>query len=85
MVGVEPEESDEGLDEGEVATVPTEVIMPGVVWLSGSVIVTLSPTFTSDCCVASRLILTWRLVEVAARTVAPACAGPPSVAAEECK
>jgi hypothetical protein len=39
-----PEEPDELV----VATVPTEEITPGVVWLSGRVMVTLSPTFTSD-------------------------------------
>ena len=36
-------------DAGVVATVPTEEITPGVVWLSGRVMVTLSPTATSDC------------------------------------
>jgi len=38
---------------GQVATVPTEETTPGVVWLLGKVMVTLSPTFTSDCWEAS--------------------------------
>ena len=53
---------------GVVATVPTEEITPGVVWLLGRVMVTLSPTATSDCSEASRAMLTWRCVEVAAST-----------------
>ena len=58
-----------------MATVPTEEITPGVVWLLGRVMVTLSPTATSDCSEASRAMLTWRVVEVAVSTVPPP---PPS-------
>jgi hypothetical protein len=32
--------------DGQVATVPTEETTPGVVWLLGRVMVTLSPTAT---------------------------------------
>src|ERR1700722_17182391 len=53
---------------GTVATVPTEEITPRVVWLLGKVIVTLSPTATSDCSDASKAMLTWRVVDVACRT-----------------
>ena len=38
--------------DGQIATVPTEETTPGVVWLLGRVIVTLSPTATSVCCEA---------------------------------
>ena len=65
---------------GAVATVPTEEITPGVVWLSGRVMVTLSPTATSDCWAASRAMVTWRVVEVAVSTGCPGWAGAPSVA-----
>ena len=41
-----------------VATVPTEEITPGVVSLLGKVMVTLSPTATSDCWAASRRCVT---------------------------
>ena len=44
------------------------MILPGVVWLSGSVIVTVSPTLTLPCSEASSAILTWRAVEVIAST-----------------
>lgn len=57
---------------GVVATVPTEEIAPGVVWLLGNVIDTWSPTVTSDCWSASRAILTWRALEVADITGCPA-------------
>jgi hypothetical protein len=39
---------DPEVDVAQVATVPTEATTPGVVRLSGSVMVTLSPTDTSD-------------------------------------
>ena len=42
------------------------MIRPGVVWLSGRVIVTWSPTLTLACWEASSAILTWRAVEVIA-------------------
>ena len=61
MVG----EVSELLGAGADATVPTEEITPGVVWLLGKVMVTLSPTSTSDCWPASRAMLTCRVVEVA--------------------
>src|SRR5215471_14633590 len=64
--------------EGAVATLPTEVTRPGVVWLFGRVIVTWSPAFTSDCRKASRSTVTCLVVEVAVRIGPPA--GPPSVA-----
>jgi hypothetical protein len=38
--------------DGQVATVPTEETTPGVVWLLGRVMLTLSPTATSVCCEA---------------------------------
>ena len=50
------------------ATVPTDVITPGVKDPSGSVTVTASPSFTSDCRAAPRLIVTTCRVEVAAST-----------------
>ena len=40
------------------------MIRPGVVWLSGSVIVTGSPTLTLACWAASSSTLTWRAVEL---------------------
>src|SRR5260370_1528255 len=66
--------------EGFVATVPTEVTTPGVVWLLGKVMVTRSPAITSDCWVASSRAVTCRAVEVACKTGAPGWAGLPSVA-----
>jgi hypothetical protein len=48
MVGLEGPELAELLDEGAVATVPTEEMTPGVFSLFGKVMVTLSPTATSD-------------------------------------
>ena len=62
---------------------PTEEITPGVVWLFGKVIVTLSPSATSDCSDASRAMLTWRVVEVADSTGWPDWAGAPRVADTE--
>jgi hypothetical protein len=57
--------------DGQVATAPTEETTPGVVRLSGNVIVTLSPIATLVCCEASSATCTWRVVEVACRTVSP--------------
>ena len=62
---------------GVVATVPTNVTRPGVVELSGSVIVTGSPTFTLVCCEASSAIVTTRRVDVTPST-GPACTGAPT-------
>ena len=64
--------------DGQVATVPTEETTPGVVWLLGRVMVTLSPTATSVCCEASKATCTWRVVEVACSTVWPVWVLPPS-------
>ena len=64
--------------DGQVATVPTEETTPGVVWLLGRVMLTLSPTATSVCCEASNATCTWRVVEVACITVWPAWVLPPS-------
>jgi hypothetical protein len=58
----------------------TEVTNPGVVWLLGRVIVTLSPTMTSDCWAGSSGTRTARIVDVACSTGAPPCAAAPSVA-----
>jgi hypothetical protein len=66
----DPELLDPGLD-GQVATVPTEDTTPGVVWLLGRVMVTLSPAATSVCSEASSATCTWRVVEVAWRTWDP--------------
>ena len=57
------------------ATVPTEVITPGVVSPSGSVTDTASPAFTSDSMGVLRLIVTTCRSEVADRTGPDA--GPP--------
>src|SRR5580700_535788 len=57
---------------GQAATVPTEETTPGVVWLLGRVIVTVSPTATSVCCEASNAACTWRVVELPCITVWPA-------------
>ena len=51
---------------------------PGVVRLSGSVIVTGSPTLISACCAASSWIATCRTVDVIAST-GPGCTVAPSV------
>jgi hypothetical protein len=56
------------LFDGAVATLPTEVTVPGVVLLSGSVIVTRSPALTSDCRSGSSATLTVRAVELACST-----------------
>src|SRR2546430_2289410 len=50
--------------DGAVATVPTANTTPGVVFLSGNVIVTWSPTFTCDCWFALRFTLTMRVVDL---------------------
>src|SRR5262245_46836195 len=63
---------------GVVATEPTELTLPGVVELSGKVIVTGSPTFTSDCCAASSWIVTCRFVVVNVST-GPGCTAEPTV------
>ena len=65
---------------GQVATAPTEETTPGVVRLSGRVMLTLSPTATVDCSEAFSATRTWRIVEVPCITVSPACAAPPSCA-----
>src|SRR3974377_658611 len=57
------------------ATVPTEVITPGVVSVLGSVTVTASPAFTSDSMSVFRLIVTRCRSEVADRMGPDA--GPP--------
>src|ERR1700704_3103303 len=62
------------------ATLPTDHTTPGVVALLGNVVVTWSPTFTWDCCVALSATVTMRAVDVAVRTGPPGCAGPPNVA-----
>jgi hypothetical protein len=54
----ELEEEPDELEEVAVATVPTEVMTPGVVWLLGRVMATFSPTATSDCWDASSAMLT---------------------------
>src|ERR1700736_6742760 len=64
--------------EGQVATVPTEETTPGVVWLLGRVMVTVSPTATSVCCEAATATCTWRLVEAPCITVWPVTVLPPS-------
>ena len=51
---------------------PTYVTLPGVVRLSGSVIVTGSPTLTSACCAASSSIVTCRTTDVIVST-GPGC------------
>ena len=61
---LDPDPSDPELDV-HVATAPTEETTPGVVWLLGSVIVTLFPTATSVCWEVSNATCTWRVVEVA--------------------
>src|SRR2546430_2037309 len=60
------------------ATRPTEDTTPAVVLLSGSVIVTLSPALTSDCCAASSATVTWWRVELTPST-GPACTAAPRV------
>ena len=67
------------LEDGAVATVPTEEITPGVVRLFGRVMVTLSPTFISDCWAASRAMVTWRVVVVPCMIDWPAWTVPPNV------
>src|ERR1700736_6518252 len=62
-------------DPDVTATVPTEETTPGVVVPSGSVTVTLSPAFTSDCCEASSGIVTTCRSDVAVSTGPDA--GPP--------
>src|SRR5437763_4176138 len=64
--------------DGQVATVPTEETVPGVVRLLGRVMVTLFPSATSVCCEAANATCTWRVVEVACSTVWPGGAPPPS-------
>ena len=52
--------------DGQVATLATEETTPGVVRLFGRVMLTLSPTATSDCCEAANASCTWRTFEVVA-------------------
>ena len=61
-----------------MATRPTWVTTPGVVRPSGSVMLTGSPSFTSDCMAGSSWMVTTGVVEVAVSTTTPAVAGPPS-------
>ena len=61
-----------------MATLPTEVTLPGVVLPSGSVIVTRSPALTSDCRSGASATLTVRAVELAVST--GPVAGPPRLA-----
>src|SRR5262249_40411131 len=70
------------LELGVVATLPTNVTLPGVVLLSGRVITTGSPTFTLDCSAASRAMVTTRRVDVIPST-GPACTAEPSVGVTE--
>jgi len=74
---LDPDPPDPELD-GQVATTPTEETTPGVVWLLGRVVLTLSPTATSVCCEASNATCTCRVVDVACVTVSPGWARPPS-------
>src|SRR5215470_15022112 len=62
-------------DPDVVAAVPTEETTPGVVVPSGSVMLTVSPAFTSDCCEASSGIVTTCRSDVAVSTGPDA--GPP--------
>ena len=61
-----------------LATRPTWVTTPGVMLPSGSVMLTRSPSFTSDCSDGSRSIVTIGVIEVAVSTTDPAVAWPPS-------
>src|ERR1700722_15432300 len=63
---------------GQVATVPTEETTPGVVWLFGRVIITVSPTATSVCCEAFTATCTCRVVELPCITAWPVRVLPPS-------
>ncbi len=63
-----------------VATVPTEVTVPGVLWPLGSVMLTLSPTASSPSWSASRSMVTMRFVDVAVRICEPGWAEPPRTA-----
>ena len=60
---LDPDPPDPELD-GQVATAPTEETTPGVVRLSGRVMLTLSPTATLVCSEALNATCTWRVVEV---------------------
>jgi hypothetical protein len=61
-----------GLAPGRTAaTVPTDAMVPGVTRPLGSVMATRSPRRTSVRWLASRLMLTAGLVEVAVSTLAP--------------
>src|SRR5437763_2760947 len=63
--------------DGQVATAPTEDTTPGVVWLLGSVMLTLSPTAMLVCWEASSATCTSRVVEVPCSTFSPGWALPP--------
>ncbi len=67
----------------QVATFATEATIPGVVRLSGRVMLTLSPTAMLVCCEASKATCTRRVVEVAFSTVWPGRALSPGWAATE--
>src|SRR6478672_2811796 len=66
--------------DGQVATDPTEETTPGVVRLSGRVMLTLSPTATLVCCEAFSATATSRTVEVPCSTVSPGGARVPRCA-----
>jgi hypothetical protein len=78
----EPDPDPEPLpdDDGELATLLICEIIPGVVFPAGSVIVTGSPSLTSDWREASRAMLTTGVVDDAVATTVPDEAGPPSTA-----
>jgi hypothetical protein len=67
---LDPDPPDPELD-GQVATVPTEDTTPGVVWLLGRAMLTVSPTATLVCCEAFSATCTSRVVEVPCSTVSP--------------
>jgi hypothetical protein len=62
--------------DGQVATAPTEDTTPGVVWLLGRVMLTLSPTASVVCSDALSATCTCRVVEVTCITVWPLGASP---------
>ena len=74
---LDPDPPDPELD-GQVATAPTEETTPGVVWLFGRVMLTLSPTAIVVCSEALSATCTWRMVDVPCITAWPGWALPPS-------
>src|SRR5262249_45772104 len=75
----ESEPDDEEEDDEEATRLICE-ITPGVTLPSGSVMLTWSPSLTSDCWAASRSMVTTGVVEDAVSTCDPGVAGPPSAA-----